>query len=119
MPEGEDSGTPCIWRFSIHLPFNLVQRVEETFRGDARSAGQHAEGIPAEQVPPGGMGPFDAHRHGSIPQLLGNAGKPDQGEQKGGGNAQQIDDPVAQGPSAEDIVQFILQTVLRHIIHEE
>ena len=70
-------------------------------------------------MPPGGVGAIYAQFNRLAFQLFRNAGHPDERVYEQCRYAKKIRNPVPLGPASEDIVQFILQSVKRHLEEEE
>ena len=70
-------------------------------------------------MPPGGVGAIYAQFDRLAFQLFRYAGHPDERVDEECRYAKKIGNPVALGPASDDVVQFILQSVKRHVEKEE
>ena len=103
----------------VELGLYFVEGLKEALGGDGRTHQQDAEDIPAEHVPPGGVGALNAHVYGFRLQFFRDPGHPDERIDERRRDPQQVRDPVPLGPPAENLVKLLLQAAKWHVQQEE
>ena len=103
----------------VKLGLNLIEGIKEPLRRNGRTHQQDAEDIPAEHMPPGGVGALNAHVYGFSLQFFRDPGHPDERIDERRRDSQQVRDPVPLGPPAENLVKLLLQAAERHVQQEE
>ena len=105
--------------YLVELGLYLIEGIKKALSCDGWAHQQDAEDIPAEHVPPGGVGPLNAHVYGFSLQIFRNPGHPDERIDERRRDPQQVRDPVPLGPPAENLVKLLLQAAERHVQQEE
>ena len=103
----------------VELGLYFVEGIKEALGGDGWPHQQDAEDIPAEHVPPGGVGTLNAHVYGFRLQFFRDPGHPDERIDERRRDPQQVRDPVPLGPPAENLVELLLQAAKWHVQQEE